>query len=186
MNTFFWRNNRTLTKLPSRPLAIGQDVDQNGRTTMLGTRNPEAEILHHIFQLTMMNGRTSGTPVIIRLAKRTHNRKTPKHRSIRSRLSWKSDIPGGHWYFGNNYTAQNIIQGLLQYDSVSIELVTLSSQLHASLNHARVLLLQQDWYKHDELHKKIAICEFEQGFAVSPHSIHCAHLLPAKNAEENN
>ena len=93
---------------------------------------------------------------------------------------------GGHGYFGNNYTPQNIIQGLLQYDSVTNEPVTLSSQLHASLNHARALLLQQAWYKHEELHKKIALCEFEQGFTVSPHSIHCAHLLPAKIAEENN
>jgi hypothetical protein len=42
----------------------------------------------------------------------------------------------GHGYFGNNYTAQNIIQGLLQYEPV-----TLNSQLHASLNHARALLL---------------------------------------------
>jgi len=82
---------------------------------------------------------------------------------------------GGHGYFGNNYTSQNIIQGLLQYDSVSNEPVTLSSQLHTSLNHARALLLEQSWYKHEELHKKIAINEFEQGFTVSPHSIHGAH-----------
>ena len=145
----------------------------------------------HAIQLTMMNGRTSGAPVIIRLAKRTHDRKTPKHESMRSCLSCKSNIPGSMYsvrtqcgYFGNNYTVQNIIQGLLQYDSVSIEPVTLSSQLHAYLNHARALLLQQAWYKHDELHKKIAICEFEQGFAVSPHSIHGAHLLPAKCRRE--
>jgi len=30
------------------------------------------------------------------------------------------------------------------------------------------------------------MCEFEQGFTVPPHSIHCAHLLPAKIAEETN
>ncbi len=36
-----------------------------------GTRNPETEALLHIVQLTMMNGRTSGTPVVIKPAKRT-------------------------------------------------------------------------------------------------------------------
>jgi hypothetical protein len=61
------------------------------------TRNPETEVLLHIVQLTMLNGRTSSTPVVIRLAKRTQDRKTPKHESIQSRLSCKSEIPGSKY-----------------------------------------------------------------------------------------
>ena len=93
---------------------------------------------------------------------------------------------GGHGYFGNNFTAKNIIQGLLKYDSSSNEPTTLSARLQSSLNHAKTLVTQQAWYMHEELHKKIALCEYEQGFNSSVHSIHCAHFLPAKIAAETN
>ena len=93
---------------------------------------------------------------------------------------------GGHGYFGNNFTYKNIIQGLFKFDNSSTELTSLSAKLHQSVNHARAQVAQQAWYKHEELHKKIALCEYEQGFSVSLHSIHCAHLLPATMAEETN
>ena len=180
-------------------------MTQNGRTTIHGTRNPadndewqnlgrashhqvgeadarseDSEARKHT-KLSFLQVGHSRIDVLGKNTVHDHILQTTALRTLEEEGRLQLFLTaGGHGYFGNNYTVQNIIQGLLQYDSVSIEPVTLSSQLHAYLNHARALLLQQAWYKHDELHKKIAICEFEQEFVVSPHSIHGAHLLPAK------
>jgi len=90
----------------------------------------------------------------------------------------------GHGYFGNNFTEKNIIQGMLMYDPMEKDSTTLYAKLHASVNHNRVVVTKQAWYKHTELHKKIALCEYEQGHEVSPHSIQCAHFLPAAVAAD--
>jgi hypothetical protein len=58
--------------------------------------------------------------------------------------------------------------------------------LHARVNHNKIAVLRQAWYKHEKLHSKIVLCEFEQGYATSAHSIHCAHLLPETVAAEDN
>jgi len=92
----------------------------------------------------------------------------------------------GHGYFGNNFTEKNIIQGMLKYDPMGEDSTTLYAKLHASVNHNRVAVTKQAWYKHTELHKKIALCEYEQGHEVSPHSIQCAHFLPATVAVDTN
>ena len=92
----------------------------------------------------------------------------------------------GHGYFGNNFTEKNIIQGMLKYDSMGEDSTTLYAKLHASVNHNRVAVTKQAWYKHPELHKKIALCDYEQGHEVSPHSIQCAHFLPAEVAASTN
>ncbi len=92
----------------------------------------------------------------------------------------------GFGYFGNNYTAANILQGMIKYDSATIEAVTLCERLHARVNHNKVAVLKQAWYKHEVLHSKVVLCEFEQGYATSAHSIHCAHLLPETVAAEDN
>ena len=63
----------------------------------------------------------------------------------------------GHGYFGNNFTEKNIIQGMLKYDPMGEDSTTLYAKLHASVNHNRVAVIKQAWYKHTELHKKIAI-----------------------------
>jgi hypothetical protein len=92
----------------------------------------------------------------------------------------------GFGYFGNNYTAANILQGMIKYDSATTEATTLCDRLHARVNHNKIAVLRQAWYKHEALHSKIVLCEFEQGYATSAHSIHCAHLLPEKVAAEDN
>jgi len=85
----------------------------------------------------------------------------------------------GHGYFGNNFTEKNIIRGMLNYDPMGEDSTTLYAKLHASVT-------KQAWYKHPELHKKITLCEYEQGREVSPHNIQCAHFLPAAVAADTN
>ena len=92
----------------------------------------------------------------------------------------------GFGYFGNNYTASNILQGMIKYDSAPVESVTLCQRLHARVNHNKVAVLKQAWYKHEVLHSKIVLCEFEQGYAASASSIHCVHFLPELIASEDN
>ena len=92
----------------------------------------------------------------------------------------------GFGYFGNNYTAANILQGMIKYDSATTEATTLCERLHARVNHNKIAVLRQAWYKHESLHSRIVLCEFEQGYATSTHSIHCAHLLPETVAAEDN
>jgi hypothetical protein len=79
----------------------------------------------------------------------------------------------GHGYFGNNFTGKNIIQGMLKYDPMRDDATTLYAKLHASVNHNRVAVTKQAWYKRTELHKKIALGECEQGHEVFNVHISC-------------
>jgi hypothetical protein len=65
----------------------------------------------------------------------------------------------GHGYFGNHITGKNIIQAMLKPDAMGDGSNTLYAKLHASVNHNRVAVTKHAWYKHTELHKKIALCE---------------------------
>jgi hypothetical protein len=84
----------------------------------------------------------------------------------------------GHGYFGEEYHSR--------HDPMVEDSTTLYAKLHAPVNHNRVTVTKQAWYKHTELRKKIALCEYEHGHEVSPHSIQCAHFLPATVAADTN
>jgi hypothetical protein len=106
------------------------------------------------------------------LPKSTGMRRTMQHGQLVKLLK-----TAGHSIYDNNFTADNIIDGVIKLaddDSTA----SIFSKINTAVNHNKLHVTLQAWRQHPDLYEKIAYGIYEFGHNLTKTSVRCEHFLP--------
>ena len=106
------------------------------------------------------------------LVKSTGMRRTMQHGQLDKLLR-----TAGLDNYGNNITANNIIDGVIKLADDG-DTTSIFSKLNTAVNHNKLQVTLQAWRQHPDLHEKIAYGIYEFGHNLTKTSVRCEHFLP--------